>query len=64
MYVESLDSTQATTATQLWIPKPMSLDHDPKVSKQKLIDLDPHPTPLVSMLSRNCGLSLFICKLK
>ena len=36
MYVESLDSTQATTATQLWIPKPMSLDHDPKVSKQKV----------------------------
>ena len=33
MFFESLDSTQATTATQLWIPKPLSKDPDSKASK-------------------------------
>jgi len=31
MFVESVDSTQATTATQLWVPKPLS--EDPEVKK-------------------------------
>ena len=33
MYFESLDSTQATTATQLWIPKPLSRDPVSKAAK-------------------------------
>ena len=33
MYFESVDSTQATTATQLWIPKPLSKDPDFKAAK-------------------------------
>ena len=32
MFVESVDSTQATTATQLWVPKPLSEDPEVKVS--------------------------------
>lgn len=32
MFVESVDSTQATTATQLWVPKPLSEDQEVKVS--------------------------------